>query len=111
MFKLNEKYEVDQRILKSDFIRYNPGKISTIITPINQIYINIPRGDSVNSLFGSLLRLNFDALHAATKNRYVEGGNIRLVNVGPIALFVIYKLASSSRKQLEINHAHIVCLM
>ena len=112
MFKRNEKYEVDRRILKSDFIRYKPSKISTIITPINQIYIKIPRGDSVYSLFGSLLRLNFDVLHAATKNRYVEGGNIRLVNLGPIALFIIYKLASSSGKHLEeINHAHIVCLM
>ena len=60
MFKLNENYEVDRRFLKCDYIRYSPpSEISTINTPNCQIYINIPRGDSVNSLLGSLLRLNF----------------------------------------------------
>ena len=112
MFELNENYEVDRRILKCDYIRYSPSEISTINTPNSQIFINIPRGDSVNSLLGSLLRLNFDVLHAATTNRYVDGDDIRLVNEGPIALFSIYKLQSSSGKHIEeINHAHIVCLM
>ena len=55
MFKLNENYEVDQRILKCNYIRYSPSEISTINTPNNQIYINIPRGDSVKTFFGSLL--------------------------------------------------------
>ena len=74
--------------------------------------LHIPGGDNVNSLFGSLVRFNFDVLHAATNNRYVDGDDIRLVNLGAIALFSIYKLASSSGKHLEeINHAHIVCLM
>ena len=60
MFKVNENYEVDRRILKCDYIRYSPAEISTINTPNNQIYINIPKGDSVNSLIGSLLRRIFD---------------------------------------------------
>ena len=76
MFKLSEKYEVDQRILKCDYIRYSPSEISTINTPNSQIYYNIPRGQSVNDLRGSLLRLNFDILHAATSNRYVDGDDI-----------------------------------
>ena len=43
---------------------------------------------------------------------YVDGNNIRLVNLGPVALFSIFKLATSSGKLIEeINHAHIVCLM
>ena len=87
MFKLNENYEVDRKILKSDCIRYSPSEISTINTPNNQIYNNIPREDSVNSLLGSLLRLNLYVLHAATNNRYKDGDDIRLVNDGPIALF------------------------
>ena len=80
MFKLNENYEVDRRILKSDYIRHSPSEISTINTPDSQIYINIPRGDSVNSLLGSRLRGIFDVLHANTNNRYVDGDDIRLVN-------------------------------
>ena len=112
MFKLNEVYEVDQRILKCDYIRYSSSEISTINTPNSQIYINIPRGESVKTLFGSLLRLNFDGLHAATNNRYVDGDDISLVNEGPTALFSNYKLQSGSGKHIEeINNAHIVCLM
>ena len=81
-------------------------------TPTSQIYINVPRVDSVNSLLRSLIRTIFDILHAATNNRYIDADIIRLVNEGPIALFSNYKLQSSSGKHLEeINHAHIVCLM
>ena len=43
MFKLNEKYEIDRKILKCDYIRYSPSRISTINTPNSQIFINIPR--------------------------------------------------------------------
>ena len=61
---------------------------------------------------GSLLRLNFDVLKAATTYRYVDGNDMRLVNLGLIALFSIYKLATSTSKHIEkVNHAHIVCLM
>ena len=58
MFKLNEKHEVDRRILKCDYIRYSPAETSTINTPNSQIYINIPREDSVISLLNSYLDLN-----------------------------------------------------
>ena len=112
MFKLSEKYEIDRRILKCDYIRYLPAEISTIDTANSQIYINIPREDSVISLLNSYLELNFDILHAADNNRYVDANDIRLVNLGPIALFSNYKLTTSSGKHLEeINHAHIVSLM
>ena len=63
-------------------------------------------------MLGSLLRINFDVINAATNNRYVNGNGLRLVNGGPIALFSIYKLASSSGKHIEeFSHAHTVCLM
>ena len=32
MFKLNEKYDVDRKILKCDYIRYSPSEITTITT-------------------------------------------------------------------------------
>ena len=112
MFKLSEKNEINRDILKCDYIRYSPSEISTINTANSQVYINIPREDSVISLLNSYLELNFDVLHAATNNRYVDGNDIRLVNLGPIGLFSNYKLTTSSGKHLEnIDHAHIVSLM
>ena len=112
MFKLNVKYESNRDILKFDYIRYSPSEISTINTINSQVYINIPREDSVISLLNSYLELIFDVLHAGTNNRYADGNDIRLINLGPIGLFSNYKLTTSSGKHLEnIDHAHIVSLM
>ena len=112
MFKLNEKYEINRDILKCDYIRYSPSEISTINTANSQVYINIPREDSVISLLNSYLELNFDVLRADNSNRYIDNNDIRLVNLGPIGLFSNYKLTTSSGKHLEnIDHAHIVSLM
>ena len=112
MFKLSENYSVNRDILKCDYIQYSPSEISTINTANSQVYINIPKEDSVISLLNSYLELNFDALHAGTNNRYADGNDIRLVNLGPIALFSNYKLTTSSGKHLEnTDHAHIVSLM
>ena len=87
MFKLSEKHEIIREITKCDYIRYSPSEISTINTANSQLYINIPREDSVISLLNSYLELNFDVLHAATNNRYVDGNDKRLVNLGSIGLF------------------------
>ena len=112
MYKLSEKYSINRDILKCDYIRYSPSEISTINAPNSQVYIKIPREGSIISLLNSYLELNFDVLHAATSNTYVDGNDIRLVNLCPIALFSNYKLTASSGKQLEtIDHAHIVCLL
>ena len=63
-------------------------------------------------MLGSLIRTNFDVLHAATNNRCVDDDDIWLMKEGPIALFSDYKLQSSSGKHIEeIKHARIVCLM
>ena len=111
MFKLNESYEVDQKITNCDYIRYSPTEISTINTANSQVYINIPIEDSLISLLNSYLELNFDVLKASTNDRYTDA-DIRLVNLGAIALFSNYKLTTSSSKHLEeISHAHIVSLM
>ena len=112
MFKLSEKYEIDRKILKCDYIRYSPSEISTINTPNSQIYINIPREYSVISLLNSYIEIRFDVLKADTSNRYADTDDIRLINLGPIGLFSNYKLTTSSGKHLEnIDHAHIVSLM
>ena len=112
MFKLSEKNQIDRRILKYDYIRYSPSEISTINTPNSQIYINKPGEDSVISLLKSYIEINFDVLKAATSNRYANTDDMRLINLGPIALLSNYKLTTSSGKHLEnIDHAHIVSLM
>ena len=63
-------------------------------------------------MFNSYLAFNFDLLHAATNNRYADGNDIRVFNLGPIALLSNYKLTTSSGKHLEdTNHANITFLM
>ena len=48
----------------------------------------------------------------ADDSRYGNGNDIKLVNLGPIALFSNFKLTTSSGKHLEvINQAHLVSLM
>ena len=112
MFELNENYEVDGKILKCDYIRYSPAETSTKITPHSQIYIIIPREDSVISLLNSYLDINFEVIKRADNSRYANGNDIKLVNLAPIALFTNFKLTTSSRKHLEdISHAHLVSLM
>ena len=112
MFKLSDKYEINRDILKCDYIRYSPAETSTINTPNSQIYINIPREDSVISLLNSYLDLNFEVIKKDDNSRYANGNDIRLVNLGPVALFSNFKLSTSSGKHLEdISHAHLVSLM
>ena len=74
--------------------------------------MNISRDDSVNSLLNSYLDLIFDVLHAASSNRYVDDNDIRLVYLGPIASFSIFKLTTSSVKHLEdISQTQLDLLM
>ena len=63
-------------------------------------------------MLNSYLELNFEIVKKSDNSRYANGDDIRLTNVGPIALFSIFKLTASSGKHLEgISHAHIVSLM
>ena len=112
MFKLNEKCKVNRSMLKCDYVSCSPSEISRINTANSQIYIKMPKENSVISLLPSSLDLNFDFFKAASGNRYAKGNVRGLVNLGPIALFSNYKLTTSSGKHLEDkSHAHIVSLM
>ena len=97
-----------------DYIRYSPPETSTINTAItnSQVYINIPRGDSVTFLLNSYLELNFEVIENADNSSYANGSDKRLVDLGPSALFSNFYLTTSSGRDLEdISHAHIVSLM
>ena len=112
MFRLNENYEVYRRILKCDFIRSSPAETSTINAPNSQKYINISRRDSIIGLVKIYLDLNFQVMIKADNSRYANGNDIKLVNRAPIALFVNFKLTTSSGRHLEdISHAYLVPLM
>ena len=114
MFKLNEKFDINREILKCDYERYSPSELSMINTANYQSYINIPRAVSVNTLLNSFLDLNLVVFHAVNPdNRYADDDDdIRLVNLGPTALFSNYKLTSSNGKLIEeINNANIACLI
>ena len=112
MFKLNENYEVGRRILRIVYFRYSPSKTSMINTPNSQIYINIPKEESVISLLNSYLDKNFEIIKRDDNSRNANGKDIRLVNLTPISLFSDVKLTSSSGKLLEgFNHARITSLM
>ena len=89
MFKLTEKFEIDRKILKCEYIIYSPSEISTINTPNSKTYINTPREDSAISLLNIYLELNSDVLQAVTGNRYPDGADTSLVNLAVIALFSI----------------------
>ena len=87
MFKLNKKNEINGIDSKYDYIRYSPSEIEIINTADSRMYIKTPREDSVISLLNSYSDVNFDVIHAGIINRYVDKTDIRLVNLGPIALF------------------------
>ena len=74
----------------------------------SQIFINIPRQDSVISLVKSYLDLNFEVIKRDDISRYSNGIELRLIYLWPIALFSNSKLTTSSGKHLEdISHTHV----
>ena len=110
--KLNENYEVDGGILNCDYLRYSPAETSTRNTTNSQIYINIPREDRFISLLKKYLELNFAVIENAYNTRYANSNDILLVSLGLIALFINFKLTTSSGKHLEdISHAYMVFLL
>ena len=63
-------------------------------------------------MLNNYIDLNFDVLHSVTGNGYVDGNDIRLVDLSPIAFFSNFKLTKSSGKHVEdIGHAYIVSLL
>ena len=81
--------------------RYSPSEISTKSTANSQVYINIPREAYAISLLNSYLDISFDVLHGATGNRYSDGKDIKLVDLGAVALFSNFKLTTNSGKHLR----------
>ena len=113
MLNLSQKLAVDRPILECDYIRYIPPSLNLLNGENNQFFIDIPREDSAFSLKDSYLELDFNVTYRAGAHaRYVDIDYIRLVNLGPIALFKKYRLTRSSGKEIgEIDNAQFICLM
>ena len=81
-------------------------------TANSQVYINTPREEAVISLLNSYLGSYFEVIKKADNSRYGNGNDsndIRLVNLGPIALFRNFELTTYSCKHLEdFSNAHTV---
>ena len=74
--------------------------------PSSQIYIKIPRENSVISLLNSYLDLNFEVIKKTDSSKFANGVDVQLVNLGHFAFFSNFKLTTESRKHLEfISHA------
>ena len=68
----------------------------------------MPREYDAISLKDSYLELDFNVNASAGGHaRYTDGDRIRLLNLGPFALFNEYRLTSSNGN--EIDNAHVVC--
>ena len=89
MFDQIEENQIERRILKPGYIGYSPSAISTENTPNSHIYNNVLEEILLIVCLEVFFRLNFDVLDSATNNRYADGDDISLVNLGPIALFRI----------------------
>ena len=61
----------------------------------------------------SYLELDFNLTHrAGAHSRYADGDHIKLLSLGPIALFNKYRLTSCSGEEIEeIDNDHFICLM
>ena len=112
MFTLKKNYETERRLPKCDCIRNSPAEVSTISTSKSQKYINMTGEVSVISLIITNVALNFEVIEKPGKPIYADGKDIRLFNLGPIALFSSYRLTTSSAKFLEnISNVHNVSLI
>ena len=90
---------MDKSIHKIDFIEYSPSSLATINNNNSNISIIFPREDAYICLQNSYISLEFEILKN-DDTRYADGGQISLVNFGPVALFSEVKLTTSSGKHL-----------
>ena len=75
-------------------------------------YNDIPRENSDFLLMDKYHDLQFDVKHeAAGIISFEDGNHIRLVFLGPIALFSKYTLSNSNGKKENIKHSQIACVM
>ena len=99
MFNLSQKDAVVIPILNCEYFRYTPPSLNLVNGGKIQNFIVKPREDSAISLKVSYLELDFKVTHRAGAHaRYADDDHIRLVNLGPIALFNKHRLTSFSGK-------------
>ena len=92
MFKYHKNKLLTDLFRNVIILDVHPISLNLVNGENNQIFTNIPREDSAISLKDSYPELDFNVTHrAGAHKRYVHGDHIRLVNLGPIALFTKYR--------------------
>ena len=110
LLSLKNKYALDKPIHKNDFIEYCPKSLATINNTTSNFSISLPREDASICLQNSYISLDFEVVKN-DDTRYVDNGQIALVNFGPVA-FSGTKLTTSSGKHLEkVDILHIIGIM
>ena len=110
-FNLKNTKTLSRELNKSDFYRYIPNSLATINNNNSNVTIHVPREDSYISLQNSYIVLDFEVTHNDS-TKYVDGDEISLVNLGPIAAFSEVKLTTHSGKHLEkVENLHPISLM
>ena len=110
-FNLKNTKTLSRELYKSDFYRYIPNSLATVNNNNSNISIHIPREDTYISLQISYILIDFEVTHD-DNTRNIDGNEISLVNLGPIALFSEAKITTHSGKYLEkLEKLHTVSLM
>ena len=110
-FNWKNTQTLSRELYKSDFYRYIPNSLATANNNNSNITIHIPREDSYISLQNSYVLVEFELTHN-DDTKYVDGNEISLVNLGPIAMFAEARLTTHSGKHLEkVENVHPISLM
>ena len=111
MFSLKNKYILEKTIHEIDFIKYGPSSLATVNNANSNISVSLLREDAYICLQNSYILVEYKVLKN-NNTRYADGGEITLVNFGPVALFSEAKLVTSSGKHLEkVDNLHPFCIM
>ena len=100
MFNLSEKHSYDRPIFKCDYITCTSLSLNLVDGENNQSLFDKPRQDSTIPLKDSYLKLDFNVTHRAdAHDRYVNGDQTILVNLGRVTLSSKYRVTRSSGKE------------
>ena len=110
-FDLDTIYGYNNDIHKCKIIKYKPNNLATMNKVNNNINIILNREENHLNIHDSYLEIEFFVSDDAG-GVFANNANIRLVNYGMIALFILIKLGTSGGKTLEyIDHFHPNLLM
>ena len=111
---LAQIHTVNRPILKCDYVPYTPPSLN-LVNRRNKYFFGKSRMDSVFFVKDSYLELYFKLIHTSAGNTrcYADSELMRLVNLGCIAIYKIYRLTGSGtgKETEEVDKAHLLRLL